>query len=359
MSLKKTIINKILLFTIFNSLLNGDGIWVKYGWEIFEHVTDARSAAIGNANTGYDMHSISASLTNPAFASKRIKDVNITHQSRFAGIVNSDMIGFQLGAKSKFINLNLLYEGVSQIPDTRYMLLDWGLDGQFGTNDLGEGNGILDEGERLDKDQLRYFNQHQIGLHGAFISNLIGIPIGIGYKILSYHLSEYFALGIGIDIGYIKHLKKFAFGIVLRNLPASGLIWDNGNIEGTMPSFSVGIHNSYDLKIKNSMIVLNPMIEINGSLSNANLDSQIRNGNFSMDTAFGLECVYNDKAMLRLGRSYVNNLTGGIGFSWDGFGIDYAFISPADNVGIGTHHLISISLSLELVKSKMMEITKS
>ena len=359
MNLKKTIINKILLFTIFNSFLIGEGIWVKYGWEIFEHVTDARSAAIGNANTGYEIHSISASLTNPAFASKRMKNINITHQSRFAGIVNSDMIGFQLGARSKFINLNLLYEGVSQIPDTRYMLLDWGLDGQFGTNDLGEGNGILDEGERLDKDQLRYFNQHQIGLHGAFISNLIGIPIGIGYKILSYHLSEYFALGIGIDIGYIKHLKKFTFGIVFRNLPASGLIWDNGNIEGTMPSLSIGFHNSYDLKIKNSMIIINPMIEINGSLSNANLDSQIRNGNFSMDIAYGLECVYSDKVMLRLGSSYLNNLTGGIGFSWDGFGIDYAFISPADNVGIGTHHLISILLSLELVKSKMMEITKS
>ena len=78
-----------------------------------------------------------------------------------------------------------------------------------------------------------------------------------------------------------------------------------------------------------------------------------------MDTAFGLECVYNDKAMLRLGKGYVNNLTGGIGFSWDGFGIDYAFISPANNVDIGTHHLISISLSVEFVKSKMMEITKS
>ena len=88
------------------------------------------------------------------------------------------------------------------------------------------------------------------------------------------------------------------------------------------------------------------MMNLNGSLSNANLDSQIRNGKFSMDTAFGLECIYNDKVMLRLGRNSVNNLTGGIGCSWDGFGIDYAFISPADNVDIGTHHLISISLSV-------------
>ena len=173
------------------------------------------------------MHSISASLTNPAFASKRIKDVNITHQSRFAGIVNSDMIGFQLGAKSKFINLNLLYEGVSQIPDTRYMLLDWGLDGQFGTNDLGEGNGILDEGERLDKDQLRHFNQHQIGLHGAFISNLIGIPIGIGYKNVYVYMSICIHMHIYSALGFV--VLRFCYGRAkpgprFRNISASGQV---------------------------------------------------------------------------------------------------------------------------------------
>ena len=358
MSLKKNIINKILLFTVFSSLSFGEGIWVKYGWEIFEYVTDARSAAIGNANTGYDFYSISASLTNPGFSSKRLDDVNITHQSRFAGSVNSDMIGFQLRTNSNFMNLNLLYEGVSQIPDTRYMLLDWGLDGQFGTNDLGEGNGVLDEGERLNRDQLRYFNQHQIGIYGAFISNIMGRPIGIGYKILSHHLGEYAALGIGIDIGYVKNFQKLTFGMVLRNFPASGLIWDNGNIEGTMPSFTLGIHKAYDLKIKNSTIVLNPMFDISGSLSNANLDSQIRSGKFSIDSAFGIECVYNDKAMIRGGRNSLNNLTGGLGFSWDGLGIDYAFLSPSDNIDLGIHHLISLSLSVEFVKSKMLEITK-
>ena len=68
------------------------------------------------------------------------------------------------------------------------MLLDWGADGQFGTNDIGEGNGVLDEGERLDTEKLRYFDQHQFGFHGAFISKFMGIPIGIGYKLLSYSL---------------------------------------------------------------------------------------------------------------------------------------------------------------------------
>ena len=359
MNLKKNTIYKIFLLTFFNSLIIGEGIWVKYGWELFDHVTDARSAAIGNANTGYNFNSISSSLTNPAFSSVIIKDVTITHQSRLGGIVNSDMVGFQLGTNSRIINMNLLYEGVSQIPDTRNMLLDWGLDGQFGTNDLGEGNGVLDEGERLDKEQLRYFDQHQIGVYGAIMSKIMGLPIGIGYKILSYYLDEHFALGVGLDLGYIKKFKNTTLGIVIRNSPASGLIWDNGTIEGTMPSLSIGIHRPFTIGIKNTLFVINPMFDIEASLSNSNLDSQIRYGTFSIDASYGFEGVYKDNIMLRGGRNSVNNLTGGIGIAWDGLKIDYAFLSTSYNTGLGIHHLISLSLSIEMVISKMLDITKS
>ena len=68
MNLKKNTINKLFLIIFFNSLIIGEGIWVKYGWELFDHVTDARSAGMGNANTGYNFHSVSSSLTNPVFS---------------------------------------------------------------------------------------------------------------------------------------------------------------------------------------------------------------------------------------------------------------------------------------------------
>ena len=63
--------------------------------------------------------------------------------------------------------------------------------------------------------------------------------------------------------------------------------------------------------------------------------------------------------MLRGGRNSVNNLTGGIGIAWDGLKIDYAFLSTSYNTGLGIHHLISLSLSIEMVISKMLDITKS
>ena len=59
----------------------------------------------------------------------------------------------------------MLHESIDRIPDTRDMLLDFGLDGIPGTGDVGEGNGQVDEGERLDKDKLSYFSQKQTGVY--------------------------------------------------------------------------------------------------------------------------------------------------------------------------------------------------
>ena len=45
-------------------------------------------------------------------------------------------------------------ESIGDIPDTRNALLDYGLDGMPNTGDIGENNGILDDGERLDQKKL-------------------------------------------------------------------------------------------------------------------------------------------------------------------------------------------------------------
>ena len=94
--------------------------------------------------------------------------------------MNSDLpkVLHQINNKT-MMGFNLLYEGVGSIPDTRETLLDWGLDGIFGTNDLGEGNGILDEGERLDGDQVQYFSQRQVGLHSAVMRKIKTLSFGL------------------------------------------------------------------------------------------------------------------------------------------------------------------------------------
>ena len=136
------------LLIFFMSLGFSNGYWVNYGWEIFEHVTDARTAALGNATTAYQFGGNSSSLMNPIFSTQGSQKITLAHQSRFAGLLNNDLASFKIKRSGKTSQSNLLYERIGQIPDTRNMLLAWGNDGQCGTNELGEGYGILYEGER-------------------------------------------------------------------------------------------------------------------------------------------------------------------------------------------------------------------
>ena len=139
---------------------------------------------------------------------------------------------------------------------------------------------------------------------------------------------------------------------MVRDLPASGLIWDSGTVEGTKPSISFGFHHpiKYFEKISTQ---INTMMNVDMSLSNTNIDSQIRYKNFSIEDAYGLECIYQNNTMIRFGRNTNNDTTGGIGLRWENFGIDYAFISALNNSALGNHHLISLIVSSVWISSKL------
>ena len=77
------------------NILVSEAVWVKYGWELFEYVTDARSASLGKANTSYNFNSTQSSMVNPYFVSDKQKDISITHQARFSGLINIDLIVFR------------------------------------------------------------------------------------------------------------------------------------------------------------------------------------------------------------------------------------------------------------------------
>ena len=353
MILKKNTIYKVLIVCLSINFGLSDVVWVKYGWEIFEYVTDARTAALGSSSLAYRFNSPSESLINPIL-SNNSQNISITHQSRFAGMINIDLIGFFIKSKVRNLNFNLLYEGIGDIPDTRAMLLDWGNDGKFGTNDQGEGNGVLDEGERLDTDKLRFFNQHQLGIHTSFNHSINNLPLGIGIKVLSYTLDDNYALGIGLDIGILRKIKGFNFGLVTRNIPASGLIWNNGTIETSSPSLSFGVH--YPLALRNLPLKINSMYMIEISTAKKHLDSQSTLGPLSIDGSSGLEIVIIDKLYFRLGHNVLNNFTGGVGIYWDGFNLDYAFLTSTLVDHLGNNHLITLNIKTAWLKQQLQKL---
>jgi len=87
------------------------------------------------------------------------------------------------------------------------------------------------------------------------------------------------------------------------------------------------------------------MSNLEFSSSSASLDSDYRYKNFSIDVSYGLEAIYKQNLMIRIGKNSVNNITGGLGLKWDHISIDYAFLSSLTSSEIGNHHLITINLS--------------
>ena len=62
MNLKKNIIYKFIILNLNFTLLFSEGVWVKYGWELYNYVVDAQTASLGNAVIAYNTNSIHSSI---------------------------------------------------------------------------------------------------------------------------------------------------------------------------------------------------------------------------------------------------------------------------------------------------------
>ena len=353
MILKKNIVFSLNLI-LFSSNVNAEFNVVSYGWELFERVSDAKTVSLSYSTIAYPFGSNGTSIINPAIIIKNNDKFGITHQSKIAGTVNSEFLSFKKKIRSDvLIDISLLYEGISDIPDTRNVLLDWGEDGVFGTFDAGEGNGTLDNGERLDIDKIEYFSQKQFGVHGGLNKPLLGGSVGIGVKLLFHLLGENYAMGAGLDFGYFKRFNKTNVGLVLYNLPSSGLIWDNGNIEVSKSTIAVGIN--HEILFKKYSLKFNPMLRLHFLGDNKNLDSYSLMNQIFYDINSGLEISFKDKLFFRISRIQSGSISSGVGVSWTNLGFDYAFVKDTSVLGIDNNHLVSVNVSLLWIKNKILD----
>ena len=131
MKLKSNLINNILFLLLISQKVLTNNLWVNHGWEMFDYISDARSSSLANATTAFKYNQPGASLNNPLFLSSSKDYLSLTHQSRFAGLINNDLLGFQINRYRTPIQIHILYQGIGQISDTRNALLDWGNDGSW------------------------------------------------------------------------------------------------------------------------------------------------------------------------------------------------------------------------------------
>ena len=344
----------VSLFLIFNpNTLHAEINSVSHGWGLFNRLSDSRITSLSFSTIAYQIESSGIALINPALSCVYNEKIGLTHQSKIAGMVNSEFISFNKNiSDSSWASIALLYEGVSGIPDTRHALLDWGNDGVFGTFDPGENNGILDQGERLDANKISYFSQNQIGLFGAMSRPYKGWKLGLGMKLLFHTLDDNFALGTGMNIGAFKSFKNGTnFGVVLYDAPSSGVLWDNGNIELTPSSFSVGIHHL--LLFEKYQIAVNPVYRLDILMKERTIDSRLLFDTIPIEFSGWIETIYKRKIFARVGIYPSGTIATGLGIFWENMTIDYAYLIDNSISGIDKNHLITISLSSDWIKKKV------
>jgi hypothetical protein len=333
-----------LLLFLFVHFLPAQTAWVKYGWQVFTQAGDARTIALGKAVVAGGPGGASI-LENPAGNTRHDRRLlSYTHQRRFAGIVNSDLLAYSLRTPAGHpVEFVLLHESVAHIPDTRNLLLDWGRDGIPGTQDVGEGNGILDEGERLDETKLKYFQQRQWGVYLSSAWQWRQWRLGIGLKGLFHALGEHYGSGFGVDIGLLRQLWSGArLGLAVRDVTTSWLVWENGTVERAAPVLLLGLNQQAPVFVLPLKVAVSADLVVNGN--GRSLTDDYRLGGFGGAARYGLELTHKNRLRFRLGRNEIRSLVAGLGLDWQVLVIDYAYQSPPPASGLGNSHLISIAV---------------
>lgn len=340
----------ILLILMLFNFSSAEIDWRKYGWQIYDNAGDARSIAMGNTMVS-DSRVISA-LWNPAISgSENYRNFIYGHQSRFAGIIQSDLISFPFNTKNdRSFNIIFLRESVGKIPNTQNLLLDWGLDGVPNTGDIGENNGYVDEGERLNNENITYFNQHQVGIQLSTQFVLYGFDFGVAIKSLFHTLGDQFGTGIGLNMGIMKSFwNNSNIGLSIHNLIPGLIVWDSGNTELSKPLILAGISQSVSLpKIPIELIILSDVIL---DVSNRSLSDDFHIGATGGNWRVGAEISYDKKVNIRFGRSQYGFYSTGLGISWTNFELNYAYQLNAKSVDLGSNHIISFALNTDWVLS--------
>ena len=334
----------MFIILVISNLLYAESDWRKYGWQIYQNAGDARSIAMGNVAIADD-RGISV-LWNPAIStSENYRNFTYGHQSRFTGIIQSDLISLPFNTKNdRTCNILLLHESVAKIPNTQDLLLDWGLDGVPNTGDLGENNGYLDEGERLDNEDISYFNQHQVGLALSTQFLLYGFDFGIAVKGLFHSLGDRLGSGIGLDVGMTKSFwNNSNIGLSIHNLIPGMIVWDSGYTELSKPSILVGMSQAVSLtKIPIELTLLSDVIF---NVYDQSIGDDFHLGSTGGNWRVGAEISYNKKVNIRLGRNQYGFYSTGLGISWTNFELNYAYQLNSKSIDLGTNHVISFTLN--------------
>ncbi len=350
MRMLKIILGLVLLNPLLiNNVYGLKIVKEKYAGEFLSRGVGARALGMGGTFVAVSKD-VTAGYWNPsALATINYPQLAGMYAERFASIVNYNYGGIALPmGKSSGISLSFIRLAVDDIPNTENALLDYGIDGIPNTGDAGEGNGVIDEKERIDPNQVFYFNSAEYAVYLSYgTRRRDNFYYGGNVKVLRKGIGENSAWGMGFDFACLwQPYPNLNVGANLQDITTTLLVWDTGRQEAITPTSKIGVAYIWESsKIAGQII---PAFDMDIRFENRRYSAQYNLGRVSFDLHFGAEYRLKNLFAFRLGLD-TGRFTAGVGIKLPRLNVDYAFLSHQD---LGDTHRVSVILTLEEKKFK-------
>ena len=318
--------------------LMGESVWVKYGNQVFRGVGDAKAIALSESGVAAATGPL-AILWNPArLSGEAPRSLVYAHQERFAGAVTFDILGVDLKERpNSSWSLVVIREAVQGIPRTTDAL-------------LYETGSLDDPTERVLSSNVTFFNQSQWAGVVGFAADRGEWRLGGNAKMLIHQLGQYSGWGVGFDFGATRSFfPNNLFGISVRDVTTSWIVWDSGTIERIAPEVRIG--DAHNLSLENLSLQINAMATAVLSLGGKTRNDDFAIGSIGTRLRAGAEVVYKKNLRIRVGRNPLSGYSAGLGFGFDFGEIDYAFVPSPLGTVLGSSHYVSLNLKFEALHS--------
>jgi hypothetical protein len=326
-------LKKIYFLLIIFSVTAFSQSFVKYGNEFLTIGVGGKQLSMGGAGLSIN-RDVTAGYWNPAgLADVKESEIILQHDERYGDLVNFDYGAVAYSYKNQFtLGLSVIRLGIDGIPDTRNALVD------------SDGNGVLDNYDRLDYTKVTYNNASDWAFIFTYAKKSSEkFSYGANVKIIYRDLMSNSAFGVGFDAGVIySPLDKLYLGASVLDITTTYLAWNTGTKELISPTLKLG--TGYNLDIFNG--VLTPAIDFDMHFDGRNYASIAAIGPVGLDMHAGMEFLYKNIIALRAGYNDVKQLTLGIGLKIFRLDLDYAFAKFSAENDLGNTHRISLKMNL-------------
>ncbi|MEE9225598.1 MAG: PorV/PorQ family protein [Bacteroidota bacterium] len=305
----------------------------KFAGEFLSIGVGGRALGLGGAFVAL-ANDVTAGYWNPAgLGQVDYPEFTLMHDERFGNLMNYDYgaVAIPVGSKGT-LGFSLIRLGVDGIPDTRGALID------------ENGDGLLDDVDRLDYNRITFFNAADWALFISYSKKSNDrFSLGANVKLIRREIGENSALGIGFDIAALYNpFSEFFVGANFQDVTTTLIAWDTGTNELISPTMKLG--SAYFFQFLGGQFV--PALDFDVRFEGRKYASTANLGPVSMDLHIGMEYSFRDRVALRVGYSDIGSLTAGVGVRLPKLDIDYSFAKFDATDQLGNMHRVSLKFTL-------------